>query len=121
MFHAERTPDVPGTNSRNQSRSCPGTLMIVTAITGKGLTVLPKWAWEELNFRPHAYQSGARTRVCNQVVEISRLPGARIGLISPEPRPKLGPGRTPRVPGHQLPSTHPPTPAVGLRTGGSGQ
>jgi hypothetical protein len=102
MFHAKRTPDVPGTNSRHQLQKQRGTPSTVSSCNGKGLTVLPKWAWEELNFRPHAYQSGARTRLCNQSVDFARLPGARLALIPPEPRPNLGPRRTPRVPRAQL-------------------
>jgi len=63
---------------------------------------LAKWAWEELNFRPHAYQAPVGKTPGSHPPRSVELRSARLSVNVPETRPKCAPWRRQRVDGAQI-------------------
>jgi hypothetical protein len=116
MFHGQRTLSVPAHNSAHNLDLQRGTRSSVSDWKLSGLRCSLRWAWEELNFRPHAYQSRGRSKVCAQVVENRPLPPARIAGVRARSAPELCDGAYPGVPCAQLLSG--PVPRPGRPMGG---
>lgn len=101
MFHVQRIPIVPRHRNGTKPALTRDTQNAVTRDAVRVLTALSQWAWEELNFRPHAYQSGGRANVENQAAQNQRLTTSRTDPERPRTAPELVAATYPVVSWHQ--------------------